>query len=620
MRGKQVVRMLSIVVLLSILVLSVPAAAQEAAPTLPVGVDGVTYDLPKVVPYSFDGDVRNLPPVPASSGWDRRLMPAPAPSALKQALGTGIPDAPASVSGPLAPTPMPAPIQNFAGLSFNDTCFGGQCGAGWPPDTNGDVGKNHYILAVNDAYAIYDKTGTLLRSFTENSLFSGKPTGTVCDTNSFGDPIVLYDTIADRWILSNFAFAVVAGNPVSPFYQCIAASKSADPVAGGWWLYAVRMDPGGAGLPPVNTLNDYGKFGLWNDCLYFSANGFVMSAGTWTFNGAEYGSFSRSDLYSGAALTWALGFIANTSDPFTMIPSNLRATRTNQLPPAGTPNYFVSESQLAYAFEVRKFTPGANCGGGGALGAATNVSQADYLVPSSPYVPQPGPTHLLDPLSDRLMQKVQYRNIGGTESLWVTHNVVPINFTNMAMQWAQIDVTGGTIAAAPVQQGIHAPDSTLHRWMGSLAVDSQGNMALGYSTSNGQAPNYPSIAYAGRLAGDPLNTLPQTETTLIAGTGSQTTIHRWGDYSSMSVDPVDDCTFWYTNEYYTSTGTNWQTRIGSFKFPNCAVPTAVTLGGLAGGSATAGWLLALGGLVLVGLAGAVVLRRRAAFLFLVKGY
>src|SRR5205814_2235036 len=148
-------------------------------------------------------------------------------------------------------------------------------------------------------------------------------------------------------------------------------------------------------------------------------------------------------------------------------------------------------------------------------------------------------------------------------------------------QWEQIDVAGGTIATTPVQQQIYAPDNSLFRWMGSIAADNQGNMAIGYSTSNGTAPNYPSIAYSGRLASDPSGTLGQSEVQFIAGGASQTNkcggvaCDRWGDYSSMSIDPADDCTFWYTNEYYTSgkgaTGL-WQTRIGSFKFPSCTTP------------------------------------------------
>jgi hypothetical protein len=225
---------------------------------------------------------------------------------------------------------------------------------------------------------------------------------------------------------------------------------------------------------------------------------------------------------------------------------------------------------------VRQFTAGPNCGAGGTLSAATDVSQTSYTFPAA-NVPQPGTTNTLDSISDRLMQKVQYRKVGAAESLWVVHNVQ--TSTTVKPQWAQIGVTGGVISTTPVQQQIYAPDTTLHRWMGSLAVDSQGNMALGYSTSNGTAPNFPSIAYSGRLAPDPLNTLPQSEVQLVAGAASQTNncgggpCSRWGDYTAMSVDPADDCTFWYTNEYYSSTanGTsgNWQTRIGSFKFPSC---------------------------------------------------
>jgi hypothetical protein len=468
---------------------------------------------------------------------------------------------------------VPSPIQNFAGLSKTDTCGGVPCGAGWPPDINGDVGLNHYIVAVNDAYAIYSKTGTLLASFTEDQLWSAGGTNP-CNGNSQGDPIVLYDLLADRWILTHFAFGFTGPNPVSPFYQCIAASKTSDPVSGGWWLFPLRMDPGGAELPPVGALNDYPKFGIWSDCLYMAANEFQYPAGN--FIGTAFASFSRSDLYSGAALTWAMGFIASTTtEIFTMIPSNLSGRSATTLPP-GTPNYFVSESTTLFTFEVRQFTAGPNCGAGGTLSAATDVSQTSYTFPAA-NVPQPGTTNTLDSISDRLMQKVQYRKVGAAESLWVVHNVQ--TSTTVKPQWAQIGVTGGVISTTPVQQQIYAPDTTLHRWMGSLAVDSQGNMALGYSTSNGTAPNFPSIAYSGRLAPDPLNTLPQSEVQLVAGAASQTNncgggpCSRWGDYTAMSVDPADDCTFWYTNEYYSSTanGTsgNWQTRIGSFKFPSC---------------------------------------------------
>jgi hypothetical protein len=572
---------LSIALLLAVLL---GATSQAVAVELPA-VEAVTYDGAKVTPYEFTGDVRSLSAAlpsqaPAMRPY-RPLLRPPAPASPKIPLVGAPTKEAAAVSGPLAP--MPSPAQNFAGMSEADACTGGTCGAGWPPDPNGDVGPNHYIQAVNDAYAIYNKTGTLLASFTENQLWSGAP-ASPCNGHSQGDPVVLYDWLADRWILTHFAFASTSG----PFYQCIAASKTSNPVAGGWWLYAVRMDPGGAGQPPVGALNDYGKFGLWHDCLYMGANEFNITTNPETYLGVAFASFSRSDLYSGAALTWSLGFLGTATNPFTLIPSHNQGRGVDAAQP-GTPNYFVSESQTAFAFEVRKFTAGTNCGGGGTLSALTNVSQTSYTYTSATMgsvVPQPNTTNKLDNLGDRIMQKVQYRKIGGAESLWVTHNVGTATGPT-AMQWAQINVAGGTIVTTPMQQQIYAPDTTLWRWMGSLAVDNQGNMALGYSTSNGTSPNFPSIAYSGRLASDPLNTLPQTEVQLFVGAGSQTNncggaiCDRWGDYTAMSVDPADGCTFWYTNQYYSSqangTSGNWQTRIGSFKFPSCVpVPLSRT--------------------------------------------
>jgi len=531
----------------------------------------------KVIPKLFDGDVRNLPQVPQPERIRPELEP---PFSYKHLLPEAVAGRKPEPNIPLAP--MPTPIQNFAGINRDDSCTGGPCGGGPPPDTNGAVGPNHYIQAVNLAFAIYNKTGTLLASFTENALWAG--TGAPqCDGNSFGDPVVIYDALADRWILTNFAFDSTMGT--GPFYECLAVSRTSDPVSGGYFLYAIRTDTGNPGQPPVNTLNDYPKFGIWTDCLYYAANGFRTQF-PGGFIGVEFGSFSRSDMYAGLPLTGALGLIANNSNPFTMIPSDLEAPIVggyNGVPPPGTPNYYVSESNVAFGFEVRKFTAGTNCGDGGTLSAATNVSQTSYTGSGGNIVPQPNTTNKLDSLFDRMMQKVQYRKVGSAESLWVVHTVSDSGM-NTRPQWAQIDVTGGIISTTPVQQQIYTPDTTLYRWMGSIAADIQGNVALGYSTSNGTDPNFPSIAYSGRLVDDPLNMLPRTETQLIAGLGSQTGSfggHRWGDYSSMSVDPSDGCTFWYTTEYFTSqdNGSNsppiWSTRIGSFKFPSCAAPSPV---------------------------------------------
>ncbi len=541
------------------------------------GMDGITYDIAGIRPSEYNGDVRDLPAVPSIPKIEVEVEKELNPEKVAAGAAAPVSNTPNNI--PLAP--MPSPTQNFAGLSFNSAVTGGQAGAGWPPDVNGDVGLNHYILSVNDAFAIYSKTGTLLASFTENSLWAGQGIGTPCNANNFGDPVVVYDQFGDRWILTNFAFATSGGNPIAPYYQCFAISKTNDPVAGGWWFYAVQMDTGAV---PATTLNDYPKFGNWNDgCLYMAANEFGAN-GT-AFSGVLFASFNKSDMESGAVLRGAIGFIP-TSTIFTMIPSNISGARgVGNVPPANTPNYFVSESTSIFAFEVRKFTPGANCAGGGTLGAATIITQAAYGLSLGDVVPQPPPataSHNLDTLDDRLMQKVQYRIVGGVESLWVTQTTRSAGATARP-QWAQLNVTGGVVSTTMVQTQIYAPDTTLYRWMASIAADHVGNVALGYSTSNVTSPNFPSIAYSGRLVGDPLNNLPQTEVQLIAGTGPQTTtaggtpIHRWGDYTSMSVDPADDCTFWYAGMYFTNVGAdatrNWNTRIGSFKFPSCTAPT-----------------------------------------------
>src|SRR5438105_10075767 len=437
LRGR---RRVAVVVVVALVAAGIAAAAQTVALGGSPRNDraSVAVALPKVARTVFRGDVRYLPQVATRVTLKRELDE---PRGWKPLSGRASPPAPNRILGR-----MPSPIQNFAGLSRTDSCTGGQCGAGIPPDTNGAVGPNNYIEGVNSAYGIYSKTGSLLASFTENSLWSGN--GSFCDGHGGGDPVVIYDPTADRWILTHLAYG--PGASTGPFYQCVAVSRSGNPVSGGWYLYALQMDQG---LVPPNTLNDYPNFGIWTDCLDFSFNGFLMPAGA--YNGTGYGSLSRSDMYAGASLTWALGFLpGQASDAFTMIPSNLEAPGSAGLPPAGTPDYFVSESIFNFAWNVRKFTAGANCGGGGTLGAATPVGQSSYSGGGGSIVPQPPPAtaaNTLDSLFDRMMQKVQYRRVGSAESLWVVHTVGNSG-ANTGPQWGQIDVTGRTVATTPVQQ------------------------------------------------------------------------------------------------------------------------------------------------------------------------
>ena len=573
---------------------SMQAADAQTVQTVPLSTQGIA-------PAEFNGDVRDLPPVLVPRylhAWNEFPEPifvkTPPPGSASQ---PSVAQAP-----PVFAAPMPLPSKSFAGLSFGTAVNGGQAGAGWPPDTNGDVGPVYYIQAVNDAFGIFNKTtGAKVAAFTENQLWTPANTGTPCDDNNQGDPVAIHDGLADRWVLTNFAFdsSQTTQKHVPPFYQCFAVSKTSDPVAGGWYLYAVRMDVGGAG-PPNNTLVDYPKFGFGTDCLYMGANGFNNATGHYA--GGVFAAFDRTAMYSGSALNStnsSVGFLANTV--FGLFPANLQGTSADSLPPAGTPEYFVGESSSAFAFNVRKFQKGATaCGAGSTLGAAVAVTHTAHNVPidssdDSNIVVQPGVTTLLDSLGDEVMQRVVYRKIGSAESLWVVHStcgpgtdVCPSSSTPTQPQWVQINVSGGTVRTTPVQQQIYNPGDGLFRWMSSVTVDAKGDMAMGYSTSGASVPNYPSIAYAGRLVGDTLNQLPQTEVQLVAGQGSQNTcntlcnppnspISRWGDYSAMVIDPSDDCTFWYTNLYYNAathtTGAKWDTQIGSFKFPGCVTYT-----------------------------------------------
>lgn len=502
---------------------------------------------------SFDGDLRTLPapsgPLPVKIRKERSRHP----EGTVEPSFTGFVDHALQLSLPAAP--MPTPSASFKGLDYFTW------GDGHPPDTVGDVGLNHYIQAVNTSIGVYGKTGARLAAFTYNAFFQNSGgTGTLCDTDNYGDPVVNYDTLANRWIISDFALKTNAqGNSVGPYYECIAVSKTSDPIAGGWWLYAVLTDP--------TVFPDYPKLGVWPDGIYMTANMFDDVDG---FVGVRLWAFNRDDLYSGAPLrqiVFNLDF-----NQWSLLPSNFRGTP----PPAGRPNLLTSMQEniqfggsniRVHKFAISSWSPPAATLTGPTNVAVTTYRLAPYL---APYVPQlAGET--VDTIGDRLMMQNQYRNIGGVESLWNMHTViVPTAGPQTAIRWYQLNVTGGTVATAPVQQSTYSPD-TNYRWMGSLGVDKQGNMAMGYSTSS--AAMFPAVRYAGRLAGDPINTLPQTEGSLIEGTGSQNAgFNRWGDYSAMSVDPADDCTFWYTQMYYDLAGSptgDWQTRIGSFKFPSC---------------------------------------------------
>jgi len=509
------------------------------------------------------GGVWNLPYVPPSPDTKPEFEIEVEPKS-DTGVGSAPPAAPALVLGT-----MPTPTLTFNALNFSTN------GAGHPPDTNGDVGLNHFMESVNTSIGIYTKTtGTKATAFTFNSFWSGAGTGTSCDTANTGDPIALYDTSGQRWIFMDFSWTDLQNGP---YYFCFGVSQTSNPL-GSYNRYAIRADDA---LHP--WLPDYPKGGVWPDGLYFSANMFdCLNAGcsSATYKEARAYAFNLQRMEAGQTLGANDMQAKDTSaNYFSLMPSNVRGT----LPPANTPNYFVSQDQVGYFWDVFKFHVDFTTPANSTFIGPTQVSQASYTTAASS-VPEPAPGNNSDSLADRVMFLNQYRNIGGAESLWVQHTTgTASTSTPTGIQWAQINVTGGTINTTPMQQQIFNNGADgLNRFMGSLAVDKQGNAALGYTASSSSVA--PDIRYVGRLAADPLNQLPQAETTLLpsvtrsmqtgnCGSGACT---RWGDYSAMTVDPVDDCTFWYTNMYFPAQGTNWVTRIGSFKFPSCGAVATLT--------------------------------------------
>jgi hypothetical protein len=499
--------------------------------------------------------------------------------------GSAGPSGPSAV-GPSASAPAPGPDESFDGLDF------ATWGQGHPPDPNGDVGPKYYVQTINSSIGIFDKsTGGRVAAFTFNAFMSQGRFGNLCDTDNFGDPVVLYDSFEDRWFITDFAFKLDAGGNISPqqVFQCFAVSKSGDPVTGGWNFYSIQA-PGG--------VDDYPKFGVWSDGIYMSANMFGYGANA-AFMAPHVWAIDKAEMYAGAPTVQVVDFAAPAAD-FTVLPANARLQAGT--PPSGTPEYFVSTWEFLNALTVYKFHVDWN-----------RISRSTFTGPDAPLnstswpnaaVPNAQtPGNSLDPLQIRAMAQAQYSNIGGVESLWAAHTVRRQNTAGVAApRWYQVNVTGGTVAPNTVQGATWDPDgaNTSARFLPAIAVDRAGDLAMGYSRSN--ATTNPAIDYAGRLASDPTNTFSQGEQTLIAGTGTQTgtcgssTCTRWGDYSGMALDP-DGCEFWMTNEYYAVNGLNFLTRIGSFHFPGCTTAGSGTLSGTVtagGGNTIAGATVSLG--------------------------
>jgi hypothetical protein len=428
---------------------------------------------------------------------------------------------------------MPAPSRSWTGMDFS---YGN---GGAPPDTSGDVGPNHYVQMINSAYVVLNKSGTVLAGpFDINTLWSN--VGGACYNNNDGDPIVVHDQLADRWILTQFTSS-------APYHECIAVSTTANPT-GTFWVYSFRLND--------TDFPDYPKFGVWPDGYYMGVNMFRNHV----FQGTRPYVFERSRMLAGQAARWLSTTTALGNTQGLVIPSDLDGST---LPPTGAPNFFAQAA--GSTLNIYKFKVDWNNTANSTWTGPTSLPVAAYTQLCNSCIPQPNTQQRLDGIGDRLMYRVAYRNYGSYEAMAVAMNVNANNFA--AVRWYEVRNPNTTPTIH--QQGTFG-NTTDHRWMGSPAMDRSGNYAIGYSIGG---PNrYPSVAYAGRLVSDPLGQLSQGEALIYSANGAQDGVNRWGDYSQLSIDPSDDCTFWYTTEYNESFGWNWSTRIGSFKFPSCGPP------------------------------------------------
>jgi hypothetical protein len=542
---------------------SPPASAQPTARTQPL-----TPKFSPAVAFDVSPALRDLVPSPkrfAPSSTVLEVRPERGPVVQSKGYSG---DAALQVLSPAVA--IPSPLANFEGLSNQDNfnIFGFRVN---PPDPNGEVGPNHYVEMINLVFAVYDKNGNkLLGPVDTGTLWAGFAIPDCTDPS--GDPVVLYDQLEDRWLLTQFT----TRGPI--FYNCVAISQTGDPT-GAYFRYAFSA---GEFFP------DYPKYGVWTNSYLLTSRDF----GPTTEYGISVYALEKNKMINGEPNARAVHFFLDSAVvPISQIgdgllPADIDGTRRpiNGAPAPiigtqddGGPYGATFDALNIWELNVKwQANPVASI----TLKTQLPVASFDSIFPCAPTsrdcLPQPGITNTaqyLDILSYRQRPtfRLAYRNFGTYESL-VTNQSVEATPGVAGARWYEIRRTGGTYSV--YQQGTYAPADGVHRWMGSIAQDKKGNMALGYSVVNGTTV-YPGIRYTGRLKGDALGQMTLGEGTIIDGTGVQTTTNsRWGDYTDMTVDPTDDCTFWYVNEYYTVAGqasspAGWQTRIASFKLPGC---------------------------------------------------
>jgi hypothetical protein len=577
LRRRYELGLLGVLATLAITAVSASAApdATSAPPRGPKFTDAQAFDVSR--------PLRELAKTPPSSrGRSGEVRPDRGPAVADRGHSTD-----GAVQSSVGALAIPAPIANFEGLSNQDNfdVFGFRVN---PPDPVGDVGPNHYVEMINLVFGVYDKAGNkLLGPVDTGALWAGFAIEDCTDPS--GDPIVLYDQTTDRWILSQFTTRGL-DDPALPFYNCVAISTTGDPT-GAYFRYAfiTQADPDGGFFFP-----DYPKYGVWSNSYILTSRDF----GLIDAYGISVYALEKSKMIAGDPKARAVQFFLDSDEvPINLIGDGLlppdldgerRPSPTDAPAPIvgtqddGGPYGATYDALNIWELSVHwRSNPTASLD----LKAQLPTAPFDSIYPcggnpgqnSRDCLPQPGvaPTanNLLDILSyrQRPTWRLAYRNAGTYETM-VTNQSVEALPSVAGVRWYELRRTNGVYTIH--QQGTFAPGDGVHRWMGSVAMDRRGNIAAGYSVVNG-VDVFPGIRYTGRLATDPPGLMTLGEGTVINGSGIQTTANsRWGDYTSLNVDPVDDCTFWYVNEYYTLAGqlsspAGWQTRIASFRLPGC---------------------------------------------------
>ncbi|MEM7583835.1 MAG: hypothetical protein AAF560_10680 [Acidobacteriota bacterium] len=509
-----------------------PVAAEPSAAEPSAAVPFVSS---AVTPYVLEVDLRELSPSPPWQPGDPiTVMDDPI---YVDASVDRDPDWQDPVRQGAASARFSVPL----GVHFPGIGFGG----GTPPDAVGAVGPNHYIQMVNaPRFQIWDKAGNVIVPVTDLAALWGGAEGACAEAGT--DPVVHYDPLAQRWIMT-------AVHRLETTF-CFYISRGPDPVASGWFVYDFL----------VENFPDYPKYGVWPDAYYVS----TLEVPT-QFLGVY--AFDRNSMLSGNPATFQRFLIPHLAGSSPRVTRILPASFDGPPPPADAPNLFVrtvhatqDDSEPVDRLEMWAFRVDFGTPSGSSFERVATLTPSPFtLLPCSPSTrdcaPQPGTTVHIDALFNRPLRRLQYRNFGSHQTM-VVNQVVDAGDGIAGKRWYELRKRGEEPWEIH-QQGTYAPDS-VYRFMGSVAMNGAGHMALGYSVSDGVSV-VPGIRMTARRHGEAFGTMTMQELTLHDGVGIQINSRRWGDYSSMNVDPVDDRTFWYTNQIVDIDGF-WTTWVGSF--------------------------------------------------------